>query len=78
MVALVLFDSWLSCAQIPWGEDFQHETARSLFGSNLLTLTWIKGEAMPGELVREILRALGLERETDEQRRGRSLRDLGV
>ena len=67
-----------SCAQVPWGSEFEHETGRELFGSNLLALTWIKGEAMPGELVREILRALGLERETDEQRRGRSLRDLGV
>ena len=32
---------------------------------------WIKGEAMPGELVDEILRGLRLERETDEQRRQR-------
>ena len=44
----------------------------------MLALTWIRGEAMPGELVDEILRGLGLERETDEQRRGRSLRELGV
>ena len=58
-------------AQIPWDEEFEHETARELFGSNLLALTWIKGEAMPGELVEEILRGLGLERETDEQRRQR-------
>ena len=65
-------------AQIPWDDDFEHETARELFGSNLLALTWIKGEAMPCDLVDEILRGLGLERETDEQRRGRSLRDLGV
>ena len=42
-----------------------------LFGSNLLALTWIKGEAMPDELVNEILRGLGLERETDEHRRQR-------
>ena len=34
-------------------------------------LTWIKGEPMPGDLVDEILRGLGLERETDEQRRQR-------
>ena len=37
----------------------------------MLVLTWIKGEAMPGELVEDILRGLGLERETDEQRRRR-------
>ena len=36
-----------------------------------VALTWIKGEAMPGELVDEILRGLRLERETDEQRRQR-------
>merc|ERR1711939_1181689 len=29
---------------IPWDEEFDHETARTLFGSNLLALTWIKGE----------------------------------
>ena len=58
-------------AQIPWGDDFEHQTGRELFGSNLLALTWIKGEAMPGELVDEILRGLGLERETDEHRRER-------
>ena len=67
-----------SASQIPWGEEFDHECARELFGSNLLVLTWIKGETMPGELVDEILRGLGLERETDEQRRGRlSFRDQG-
>ena len=59
-------------AQIPWGNQFDHETARELFGSNLLALTWIKGDPMPGELVDEILRGLGLERETDEQRRRRT------
>ena len=59
-------------AQIPWDDDFVHETGRELFGANLLALTWIKGEAMPNELVDEILRGLGLERETDEQRRQRS------
>ena len=37
----------------------------------MLALTWIKGETMPGELVDEILRGLGLARETDEQRRQR-------
>ena len=58
-------------AQIPWSEEYEHETARELFESNLLALTWIKGEAMPGELVDQILRGLGLERETDEQRRQR-------
>ena len=58
-------------AQIPWGDEFEHQTARELFGSNLLTLTWVKGEPTPGELVDEILRGLGLERETGEQRRQR-------
>ena len=58
-----------STAQIPWGDEFEHETARELFGSNLLALTWIKGEPMPGKLVEEVLRGLGLERETDGQRR---------
>ena len=64
-------------AQIPWGDEFEYETGRELFESNLLALTWIKGESMPGELVEEILRSLGLERETDEQRRQRvSMRKL--
>ena len=49
-------------ARIPWGEEFEHQTARELFDSNLLALTWIKGETMPGELVDQILRGLGLER----------------
>ena len=53
-------------AQIPWGDEFEHETGRELFSSNLLALTWIKGEAMPNELVDEIMRGLGLERETGE------------
>ena len=61
-------------AQIPREDEFDHETARDLFGSNLLALTWIKGEPMPGELVDDILRGLGLERETDEQRRQRMSR----
>ena len=52
---------------IPWGEGYEHETARTLFGSNLLALTWIKGEPMPSGLVDEILRGLGLERETEAQ-----------
>ena len=44
----------------------------------MLVLTWIKGEPMPGDLVDEILRGLGLERETDEQRRQRvAQRDSG-
>ena len=57
--------------QISWDEDFDHETGRELFGSNLLALTWIKGDPLPGELVGDILRGLGLERETDEQQRRR-------
>ena len=36
-----------------------------------MALTWIKGEPMPGELVDEILRGLGLEREKEEQRQQR-------
>ena len=59
------------CVQIPWGDEHEHETARELFGSNVLALTWIKGEPMPGELVNDILRGLGLERETDNQQRRR-------
>ena len=57
--------------QIPWGDEFEYETGRELFESNLLALTWIKGESMPGELVDEILRGLGLERETEEQQQQR-------
>ena len=45
-------------AQLPWGEEFAYATARSLFGSNLLVLTWIKGEPLPGPLVDDILRAV--------------------
>ena len=60
-------------AQIPWGDEFDNETGRELFGSNLLALTWIKGEPMPGELVDEILRGLGLERESGPQRSERQL-----
>ena len=60
-----------SCAQVPWGSEFEHETARELFGSNLLALTWIKGEPMPGQLVDEILRGLGLKRETEAQKQKR-------
>ena len=50
--------------QIPWGEEFTFPAARELFGSNLLTLTWIKGEPLPAELVDDLLKAIGLERET--------------
>ena len=58
-------------AQIQWGEEFEHEAAREVFGANLLVLTWIKGEPMPDGLVDEILRGLGLERETEGQRQTR-------
>ena len=69
-------------AQIPWGDEFEHETARRLFGSNRLALTWIKGEPRPRDLVDEILRALGLKRETETQvqtrrERSASLRQRG-
>ena len=37
----------------------------------MLVLTWIKGEPLPAELVDDILKAIGLERENDEQRRRR-------
>ena len=47
--------------------------ATALFGSNLLELTWIKGEPLPDGLVDDILSAVGLERETDEQRRVRQI-----
>ena len=67
------------CSQIPWDDDFDHETARELFGSNLLALTWIKGEPMPRELVDEVLRGLGLERESEPQRAERlSSRSLSM
>ena len=36
-----------------------------------MALTWIKGEAIPSDVVDEILRGLGLERETEHQRRQR-------
>ena len=51
-------------SQISWGEEFDWPCARELFGSNLLVLTWIKGEPLPGDLVSDVLRGLGLERET--------------
>ena len=51
-------------SQIPWGEEFDWPCARELFGSNLLVLTWIKGESLPGNLVDDIMKAIGLERET--------------
>ena len=38
-----------------------------LFGSNLLALTWTRGEHMPAGLVDGIIRALGLERESEEE-----------
>ena len=53
--------------QIPWADDYEYETARELFGSNLLVLTWIKGGLLPSGLVDDILRGLGLERETETQ-----------
>ena len=55
----------------PWDAEFEHETARELFGSNVLSLKWIKGEPTPGGLVDDILRGLGLERETETQVRQR-------
>ena len=58
--------------QIPWEEDFTHSTARELFGSNLLALTWIKGEPLPGDLVTDILRGLELEQDTSEELRRRT------
>ena len=63
-----------AAAQIPWGEEFTHECAQELFGSNLLVLTWIKGEPLPGSLVDDILKALKLERESTKERLCRSLR----
>ena len=49
-------------SQIPWGDEFTWPCARELFGSNLLVLTWIKGEPLPGELMDDILKAIGLDR----------------
>ena len=54
-----------------WGAEFEHETARALFSSNVLSLKWIKGEPTPSRLVDDILRGLGLERETEMQVRQR-------
>ena len=51
-------------SQLPWDEEFDHPKARELFGSNLLVLTWIKGEPLPDGLVDDILKALKLERNT--------------
>ena len=53
--------------QIPWSDEYVHEAARELFGANLLTLTWVKGEPMARGLIDEILRGLGLERETEQK-----------
>ena len=69
--------------QISWDEDFDHKTGRELFGSNLLALTWIKGEPMPSGLVDDVLRGLGIERTEDTQGRERrsmrrSLRQGGL
>ena len=61
------FDFLRVRAQIRWGEEFDHETARELFSSNLLALTWIKGEPMPKSLVSDVLLGLGIERETYTQ-----------
>ena len=66
----------MALTQIAWGDEFEHKTARELFGSNLLALTWIKGEQMPRALVDEILRGLGLERESGPQRSERQSRRL--
>ena len=35
----------------------------------MLTLTWIKGEPLPENLVNDVLKSIGLARETDEQRK---------
>ena len=55
-------------AQSPWGEECTFPVARELFGSNLLVLTWIKGEPLPGDLVADVLRALGLQLTTLQER----------
>ena len=64
---------------ILWDNEFDHDTASALFGANLLALTWIKGESMPGWLVDDILRGLQLERRSGNQpgRRTRSIRIRG-
>ena len=54
--------AWERAAALPWGEEFDFPTARELFGSNLLVLTWIKGEPLPAELVEDILKSIGLAR----------------
>ena len=69
MVIPEIPNTWPRRAQLPWGEEFDWPTAREIFGSNLLVLTWIKGEPLPAGLVDDILEAFGLERETVESRR---------
>merc|ERR1719473_982738 len=56
--------SLIPLRMIPWGEEFAFPVARELFGSNLLTLTWIKGEPLPDGLVDDVLKALKLDHQT--------------
>ena len=44
----------------------------------MLVLTWIKGEPLPGNLVGDVLGALKLERETQEEIRRRSTAFVSV
>ena len=62
------FLSTACAAQIPANDAFQHETARVLFDSDPHALAWIKGEAMPEDLVGAILHALGLEFDTYDEK----------
>eukprot|EP01043_Picozoa_sp_COSAG02_P023237 COSAG02_NODE_1235_length_13736_cov_12.313265_10_plen_630_part_00 len=45
---------------IPWEEEFEELQARVLFNRNMLTLEWQQGQAMPPNLVGEILKAMDL------------------
>ena len=39
---------------IDWGEDFDHLTARVIFGRNDLTLSWLIGQPLPPTLVEDV------------------------
>eukprot|EP01047_Picozoa_sp_COSAG01_P000879 COSAG01_NODE_17_length_39991_cov_30.596160_38_plen_128_part_00 len=43
---------------IGWEEEFDHLTARVLFGKNKLEMQWLPGEPMPTTLVRDIVTSI--------------------
>ena len=48
----------LPVRMIPWEEDFLHIGAMVLFGSNYMVASWLKGEPMPKDLVKTLVRAI--------------------